>query len=145
LEQKGECFTARITATVGAQAPELLVDTTFQSKDLEARGDVPDMVEGNKCELTTPVDSDADTTAGRHDDVADILPEFEAFVAEFPHTVNASDPLRLSKDLLKGYRSQMSIQGIGIPVLHVRSFCWPDSHLDCFLFLALTSNSKKVK
>jgi len=130
---------------VDTQAPELLVDATFQSYDLEGWCDPPDVGKGNECELTTPVDSDADTTAGGHDDVADVLPEFEAFVAEFPHTVNASDPLRLSKDLLKGYRSQMSIQGIGIPVLHVRSFCWPDSHLDCFLFLALTSNSKKVK
>jgi len=130
---------------VDTQAPELLVDSTFQVQDLEEWCDVPDVGKGNEGELTAPVDSDADATQGGHDDVADVLPEFEAFVAEFPHTVNASDPLRLSKDLLKGYRSQMSIQGIGIPVLHVRSFCWPDSHLDCFLFLALTSNSKKVK
>jgi len=130
---------------VDTQAPELLVDATLQVEDLEEWCDPPDVGEGNTSKLTAPVDGDADAAAGGHDDIADVLPELEAFVAEFPHTVNASDPLRLSKDLLKGYRSQMSIQGIGIPVLHVRSFCWPDSHLDCFLFLALTSNSKKVK
>ena len=53
------------------------------------------MIEGNIGEFTPPLSGDARTVEKCTDLIADVLPEVEAEVGEFPDTVNTVGPLGL--------------------------------------------------
>ena len=68
-------------------APQLSNGLESDVPEAEVWCDEPDVVECHLGKFTSPSHSDADSTACCAEVVAEGLPEVEAFVGEFPHTV----------------------------------------------------------
>ena len=100
-EKQTAGFTDRIHAAVDAQSVNLLAASAVDLQDLEARSDVPDVVEGDLCELYSPLHGDADAAEESVDHVAQVLAEVEASVGVGPHTVERADSFRLRQDVFK--------------------------------------------
>ena len=100
-EEQAAGFTERIHAAVDAHSVKLLEASAVDLQDLEARSDVPDVVEGDLCELHSPLHGDADAAEESVDHVAQVLAEVEASVGVGPHTVERADSFRLRQDVFK--------------------------------------------
>ena len=100
-EKQTAGFTDRIHAAVDAQSVNLLAASAVDLQDLEERSDVPDVVEGDLCELHSPLHGDADAAEEGVDHVAQVLAEVEASVGVGPHTVERADSFRLRQDVFK--------------------------------------------
>ena len=87
MEEQTAGFTDRIQAAVDAQSVHLLATSAVDLQDLEARSDVPDVNEGDVCELYSPLHGDADAKKQGVDHVAQVLAEVEAPVGVGPHAV----------------------------------------------------------
>ena len=79
------------------------------------RCNLPDMLKGYTGKVTAPAHGDRDTTQCGQDQVAEGLPQIEAFVAVLPDTVQTAGVIRLTERLLKGHLQEV-IQVIGISV-----------------------------
>jgi len=87
---------------VDTQPVDLLETSTVELQRLEARSDAPDVCEGDRRELTTPLSGDADAAAEGHDEVAELLPAVEAFVGVLPHAVDGVGAFRFCQDIFEG-------------------------------------------
>ena len=101
VEEQTAGFTDRITAAVDAHSVDLLAASAVDLQDLEARSDVPDVVEGDFGELHSPLHGDADTAEESVDHVAEVLAAVEAPVGVGPHAVHGADSIGLRQDILE--------------------------------------------
>ena len=106
VEDHSAGFTERIQAAVDAHSVQLLAASAVDLQDLEARSDVPDVHEGDVCELAAPFHGDADAAEESADHVAQAFAAVETLVGVGPHTVHGVDPLRLRKHI---FESDLSI------------------------------------
>ena len=88
LEEQTAGFTDWIQAAVDAHSVHLLATAAVDLQDLEARSDVPDVDEGDLCELHSPLHGDADAAEESVDHVAQVLAAVEALVGVGPHAVH---------------------------------------------------------
>ena len=95
-------FTDRIHAAVDAQSVNLLAASAVDLQDLEERSDVPDVVEGDLCELHSPLHGDADAAEESVDHVAQVLAAVEALVGVGPYAVNGVDSFRFRQHIFEG-------------------------------------------
>ena len=100
-EKQTAGFTDRITAAVDAHSVDLLAASAVDLQDLEARSDVPDVVEGDLCELHSPLHGDADAAEESVDRVAQVLAAVEARVGVGPHAVHGVEPFRLCQHIFE--------------------------------------------
>ena len=110
MEDQTAGFAERIQAAVDAHPVQLLAASAVDLQDLEARGDVPDVHEGDVAELAAPLHGDADAAAESADHVAQALPAVEAPVGVGPHAVHGPDSLRLRQHIFEGnlqHRNQL--------------------------------------
>ena len=101
-EAQGHGLAEWVQAAMDAHAVQLLAAAAVELEDLEARGDHPDVGEGDVSELTAPLHGDADAAAGGHDHVAEVLAAVEAFVRISPHAVHGVLTFGLGEDVLEG-------------------------------------------
>ena len=101
MEEQTAGFTERIQAAVDAHSVQLLAASAVDLQDLEARSDVPDVGEGDVCELAAPLQGDADAAEESVDHVAQVLPAVEALVGVGPHTVHGTDSFGLSQHIFE--------------------------------------------
>ena len=87
MEEQTTSFAEGIQAAVDAHSVHLLAASAVDLQDLEARSDVPDVVEGDFGELHSPLHGDADTAEESVDHVAQVLAAVEAPVGVGPHAV----------------------------------------------------------
>jgi len=100
---------------------ELLNASTVELADFEARGDIPDVAEGDLSELAAPLGGDADAAAHGHDGVAEGFAAVEAFVGVAPHTGGGVDAGGLGQHILK-LHLQVVVDVVGITVIQINFF-----------------------
>ena len=106
MEEQTAGFTERIQAAVDAHSVQLLAASAVDLQDLEARSDVPDVGEGDVCELAAPLHGNADAAEESADHVAQVLAAVEAHVGSGPYAVDGVGPLRLRQHI---FESDLSI------------------------------------
>ena len=84
-----------------AHAVQLLAAAAVELEAFEARGDEPDVGEGDVGEAAAPLHGDADAAAGGHDHVAEVLAAGEAFVGVAPHAARGVVAFGLGEDVLE--------------------------------------------
>jgi len=89
-------FAAWFDASACQHFEEFPHDGTFDLQSSDGRCDLPDVVEGNTGEVTAPAGSNRDSADGGDDEVAESLPEVEAFVGVLPDAVNGVGVIGLS-------------------------------------------------
>jgi len=104
-----------IGAAMDAHAVQLLAAAAVELEALEARGDKPDVGEGDVREAAAPLHGDADTAAGGHDHVAEVLAACEAFFGVRPNAAHGMVAIGLGEDILED-DLQMVIDAVGISV-----------------------------
>ena len=62
------------------------------------------MIESDVGKLATPLGGDTATETQGQQFVAEVLPELEAAIGEFPHAVDTVGAIRLAKDIVKEQR-----------------------------------------
>ena len=101
VEEQTAGFTDRITAAVDAHSVDLLAASAVDLQDLEARSDVPDVVEGDLCELHSPLHGDADAAEESVDHIAQVLAAVEALVGVGPHAVHGVSALWFRQNIFE--------------------------------------------
>ena len=102
MEEQTTSFAEGIQAAVDAHSVHLLAASAVDLQDLEARSDVPDVDEGDLCELHSPLHGDADAAEESVDHVAQVLAAVEAPVGVGPHAVQGADSFRFRQHIFKG-------------------------------------------
>lgn len=120
-------FAYGIQHTVNAQAVTSLVNAALNFAELEEWCDLPNVLESKSGKLTAPVHGNEDTAQCGHDDVTQVLPQIEAFVAQLPHAVDTLDAIGLPKYFLK-LQFNVLVNSINIPVLQIRILFPTESH-----------------
>jgi hypothetical protein len=113
---------AWITECLSAHSDTFLCNSAIDMDCFEARCYVPDVFEGNACEVATPARSNRDSTEECSDAVAQSFPHVETFVGEFPHTVHAVCVVWLTDDIFKS-NGEVVVDVIWIPVAQIGIFC----------------------
>ena len=94
-------FTAWFHTTAHACSGKPLPDCAFDLADLQHRSDNPHVVEGDLCELTTPLHGNTDTVPQGDPFVGDTEPQVEAAMGTFPDTVNTVGAFGLSENVFE--------------------------------------------
>ena len=102
MENETAGFTERIQAAVDAHSVQLLAASAVDLQDLEARSDVPDVGEGDLCELAAPLHGNADAAEESADHVTQVLAAVEALVGVGPHAVHGTDSFGFSQHIFEG-------------------------------------------
>jgi len=89
-------FAAWFQASACQHFEKFPIHGAFDLQSSDGRCDLPDVVEGNTGEVAAPARSNRYSTDGCDDDVAESLPEVEAFVGVLPDAVNGVGVIRLS-------------------------------------------------
>jgi len=104
-----------LQAALDAGAVELLETSAVDHESSHAWGDVPDMLEGDHGEFTSPAGSNWDAAEEGHQLVAAALAAVEAGVGVFPHTVHGVGALWLTEDIVE-LDLDMVVQVVGVSV-----------------------------
>lgn len=115
MEEITAGLAARIQAAVHAHAVDLLNASAVELQHLEARGDVPDVDEGDTGKVAAPLHGDADAAEKSVDVVAETLAAVEALVGVAPHAVHGANSLGLRQDIFKS-DLQMVVDIVGVTV-----------------------------
>jgi len=120
-EAKTNGFADGVQAAVDAHPVQLLAAPTVELQALEARGDHPDVHEGDVGEVAAPLHGDADATAEGHNVVAQGLAAGEARMRVLPDAVLGVVALGLGEDILE-HHPEMVIDVVGVTVQQVNFF-----------------------
>ena len=91
LEHQSTRLTARVHTTLHTLAPDPLHNTTVDLQHFEYRCYIPDVPERDIGELAAPLCGNTYTVEKGGELVAEVLPEVEAEVGEFPDTFDTVD------------------------------------------------------
>lgn len=94
-------FTNWRKETRDAGSKEFLSAAHVDAEDPKGRSDAPNLVKGNECKLTSPIQGDEQTTKCRHQLVAAVLATVEAHIAATPDAVNAVCAIWFRQNILK--------------------------------------------
>ena len=94
-------FAARSDESLEAEVEELLVDSALDLADSEGGCVVPDVGAGETSELTSPAESQRDTTEEGQQLVAAAEGTVEAAVTVLPDTVHGVNGVWLSQDIVE--------------------------------------------
>lgn len=129
VEDEAYGLETRLQATLETGAVELLHAATLDHVGPHARRDVPDVREGDGCELTSPAHGQRDAAEDGHEVVAAQLPAVEAFVRAGPHAVDGVGAIGLAQHLVETHLD-MVVQVVGVSVREINFLlrhgccCW---------------------
>ena len=102
-EEETRRLTDRSQTALEAGAEELLSAAAVDHEDAQTGCDLPDVDEGDQCELAAPAQRQRHAADDAHDVVAASLGAVEAVVGAPPHAVDAVGAVGFRQHVLKGH------------------------------------------
>jgi hypothetical protein len=100
-KESSASFTTRLQTTAHAGLGDLGEHSTVDLANSQYRSDVPNMVESNGGEFTTPLGGNTDSVAEGQKFVANIEPKIETGVRQLPDAVDTVGSLGLSQNIFE--------------------------------------------